>query len=187
MVEEEFSPTGPKIHPERAEQEAIRNFLDKHKDIAEALLALVNPEILNFVRLKDLENAEDLARKRGIPYADAVRQEQDNIFARITPQFATLQNNFQVNQPFMDQYLRQKIQTDWLSTEMRDFELDQDDFDERVRKAKERFPDPDFRGELVDTMNPISVTMMLSRSYMFSQTRLFELYMELGNHIRQRN
>ncbi|MBI5457084.1 hypothetical protein HY969_05090 [Candidatus Kaiserbacteria bacterium] len=185
MVAEEFSPTGPKIHPERAQREAVGNFLNRCTDISEALLALTNPMSLNFVRVNDIENADAMARDRGIPYLDAAKQAQNNILDRFMPQFTALQNKYQIGVSFLEQYLRQKVETDWFSTEIRDLELDGDDFHEQVRKMQRRYPDPDFQGELVDMMRPMSANLMLNRKYMFSQAKLIELYMELGNHIRR--
>ena len=183
MAEEEFSPTGPKIHPERAQREALRSFLDPHTDRAGALLAFINPKTLNLVRIKNIENADDGARKQGIPYADAARQEQKSILESFMSQFEALQNKYEINRPFLEQYLRQKIQTDWFKTELADLKLDEDDPEEQVRNMRKRYPSPDWPGGPLDMVYVASINARLTGNYARSQARLVELALELHSYM----
>lgn len=177
---EELSPTGPKFHPENAQKTSLQEFFGRRTDIAEALLNFV--AMPSLVLLKDVQEAVTSLRT-GESYRQATERVRGIILARFLPEFGALQNKYGVKGPFLEEYLRRKIEADWLAKEIGEFEHDSDE--ERERKIRERYPTQEQPGGLADMMHTSSVLMRLQGDWARAQMALVEMMGELGNHVRR--
>jgi hypothetical protein len=109
MKEKDFSPTGPKFHPEKARAKDLEDVLKRHTDVAEALLDLSLPSLVI---------SQDIAQVRadvegGMDLDEAVELEQRGLWAIFVAIFEDIPNTHGVGQEFLERFIEQKVRTDW--------------------------------------------------------------------------